>query len=459
MLDAIRELGLELHVVFNKGAVMVLPPQVNKATGLGAALAELKLSPHNAVGVGDAENDHAFLAACECAVAVANALPALKDRADFVTRGDHGAGVEELIDHILADDLAAAGERLRRHDVLLGKREDGAEERFSPYGVNVLAAGSSGSGKSTLTTGLLERLAGAGYQYVVIDPEGDYSTLEGAIALGEPRRAPSAQEVLGLLETPGENAVVNLLGVMLEARPAYFTALLPRLQELRSRTGRPHWVVVDEAHHLMPADWRPTPEMMPKETGGMLYITVHPDRVAAAAVESVHLLLAVGKEPEKTLEAFCQAAGRTPPPPRPVELATGEMLVWRPQSDAPPARVRSEPPRTERVRHSRKFAEGSLGPERGFAFRGPEGKLNLKAQNLVVFLQTADVVDDDTWMHHLKQRDYSRWFREGIKDEDLAAEVERIEGRAGASPKEGRVAVREAVEKRYTPPVDPPSGM
>ena len=111
VLDAIRELGLELHVVFNKGAVMVLPPQVNKATGLAAALAELKLSPHNVVGVGDAENDHAFLAACECAVAVANALPALKERADFVTRGDHGAGVEELIDHLVADDLAAAGGR------------------------------------------------------------------------------------------------------------------------------------------------------------------------------------------------------------------------------------------------------------------------------------------------------------------------------------------------------------
>ncbi len=71
---------------------MVLPPQVNKATGLAAALAELKLSPHNVVGVGDAENDHAFLAACECAVAVGNALPAVKDGALISSRdGDHGA--------------------------------------------------------------------------------------------------------------------------------------------------------------------------------------------------------------------------------------------------------------------------------------------------------------------------------------------------------------------------------
>ena len=48
-------------MIFNKGAVMILPSGVNKATGLAAALEELGLSPHNVVGVGDAENDHAFL--------------------------------------------------------------------------------------------------------------------------------------------------------------------------------------------------------------------------------------------------------------------------------------------------------------------------------------------------------------------------------------------------------------
>jgi hydroxymethylpyrimidine pyrophosphatase-like HAD family hydrolase len=82
VLEVIRELGLELEIVFNKGAVMVLPPGVNKASGLVAALAELGLSLHNSVGVGDAENDHAFLSLCEVSVAVAaNALPALKEPA------------------------------------------------------------------------------------------------------------------------------------------------------------------------------------------------------------------------------------------------------------------------------------------------------------------------------------------------------------------------------------------
>jgi HAD superfamily hydrolase (TIGR01484 family) len=458
VLDAIRKLGLELHVVFNKGAVMVLPPQVNKATGLGAALTQLKLSPHNTLGVGDAENDHAFLSACECAVAVANALPAVKDSADFVTDGDHGAGVAELIDHLVADDMAVAGPRLRRHDVLLGVRADGAAERIEPYGLNILVAGSSGSGKSTLTTGVLERLEGSGYQYVVIDPEGDYSSLEGAVILGDPSRAPLMEEALSILEEPGRNAVVNLLGVALERRPAYFTSFLPRLLELRARTGRPHWIVVDEAHHLMPANWTPAPQTLPREIGGMLYITVHPDAVASAVLKSVNLLLSVGTEPGKTVAAFCKAADHKTPALQPVELAAGETLAWRTDSVAAPVRVRSEPPRGERVRHSRKYAEGSVGPERSFTFTGPAGKLNLKAQNLVVFLQMADGVDDESWMHHLRRNDYSRWFRDAIKDVELATEAAGIEGRKNANPQESRAAIRAAVEKRYTLPADKASG-
>jgi HAD superfamily hydrolase (TIGR01484 family) len=105
VLKAIEELGLELQVIFNKGAVMVLLSGVNKATGLAAALKEMGLSAHDVVAVGDAENDHACLASAGCAVAVANALPALKERADFTTRGDHGQGVAELIDELVATDL------------------------------------------------------------------------------------------------------------------------------------------------------------------------------------------------------------------------------------------------------------------------------------------------------------------------------------------------------------------
>jgi hydroxymethylpyrimidine pyrophosphatase-like HAD family hydrolase len=105
MLAAIHDLGLEWHIIFNKGAVMALPADVTKATGLAPALAALGISHHRTIGVGDAENDQAFLRACGLAVAVANALPSVKDMAHVVTDGRHGIGVAELIDRAIAGEL------------------------------------------------------------------------------------------------------------------------------------------------------------------------------------------------------------------------------------------------------------------------------------------------------------------------------------------------------------------
>lgn len=458
-LQAIHDLGLELHVIFNKGSVMVLPSGVNKATGLHAALAELQLSPHNVVGVGDAENDHAFLGACECAVAVGNALPALKERADLVTTGKRGAGVTELIDAMIVDDLAAVAPKLARHHIPLGERDGGGPEGIEPYTGGLLVTGTSGSGKSTLTTGLLERLSASGYQFVIVDPEGDYTELGFAVALGSPDRAPLVEEVLDVLRDPARNAVVNLLGVALEHRPGYFDELLPRLVESRSRTGRPHWIVIDEAHHLLPTGWQPSEKHLPTELHGTVTITVHPESVAPAVIERVDVLLAIGEHPAKTVKDFCKTVGKKPPRvPDAGRLPSGDAILWRPGSDAA-VLVHTVPPKSERKRHSRKYSEGNLGPARSFYFRGPEGTLNLRAHNLVLFLQMAEGVDDETWEFHRKQGDYSGWLRDQVKDPALAEEVAGIEEDASRDPKATRAAVRAAIEKRYTLPADKPSGL
>ena len=104
VLTAIRDLGLELQIIFNKGAVMVLPSNINKATGLMTALARMGIPAHNVVGIGDAENDYEFLVACGCAVAVDNAVPALKEVADWVTQA-RGSGVVELARLLVEHDL------------------------------------------------------------------------------------------------------------------------------------------------------------------------------------------------------------------------------------------------------------------------------------------------------------------------------------------------------------------
>jgi len=127
ILAVIRELGLELQVIHNKGAAMVLPSGIDKGAGLLAALAEMSISQRNAVAIGDAENDHALLAACECGVAVANSIETLRRRADLTTAAPNGRGVEEVIDRILRDDLRGVPSRLTRQPSPLGSAPDGVQ--------------------------------------------------------------------------------------------------------------------------------------------------------------------------------------------------------------------------------------------------------------------------------------------------------------------------------------------
>jgi 3-deoxy-D-manno-octulosonate 8-phosphate phosphatase KdsC-like HAD superfamily phosphatase len=428
---------------------------VNKATGLTAGLLQLGLSPHNCVAIGDAENDHTFLSAAECGVAVSNALEVLKERADWVTKGDHGRGVEELIDHLIEDDLASFNGKLQRHAILVGKTAAGEERRLDPFGVNLLIAGSSASGKSTVTTGLLERLEAKGYQFLIVDPEGDYSTLNGASVLGDVTRAPLVEEVLDQLKTPTNNVVVNLLGIPLDQRPAFFDSLFPRLQSLRVAKGRPHWILVDEAHHLLHAQWKPAEQTLSGQKMGMTLVTVHPESVSKSALEKVNAAIVLGERPDKTLTAFCASANQ-PLPLAPEQLSRGDVLLWEAGHEEV-AVVHIDPPKTERRRHSRKYAEGNLGPDRSFYFRGPEKKLKLKAQNLAIFLQMAEGLDDETWLFHLQQGDYSNWFREGIKDDDLASDAEKVEA-AELSAEESREAIRAAISSRYTLPSEKATG-
>jgi hypothetical protein len=379
-----------------------------------------------------------MLAASECGVAVANSLDALKERADLVLRSARGEGVEELIDRLLDDGLRSVV--VARHALLLGVRRDRTEVRISAAGRRVLIAGPPGSGKTTAALGFLERVISAGYQCCVVDPEGDYQDVEGLVTIGTSERAPTCDEILELLSRPEVHLAVSLLGVPLEDRPRLFDALLPRLQEMRVRTGRPHWVVIDEAHHMFPSSWQPAPLTLPRELGGVLLITIHPERVSTAINEVVDTVMAVGAMPEQTLAPFLDDA-KVPQ----VELQPGEVLCWSNGTVEPLSLV---PGTAQHRRHRRKYAAGDLDQE-AFVFRGPEGKLHLRAQNLSIFLQMADGVDAATWEHHLRHGDYSRWFREAIKDEDLAAEAQRIEKDAAMK---SRDEIRDAIENRYTLP-------
>jgi hydroxymethylpyrimidine pyrophosphatase-like HAD family hydrolase/energy-coupling factor transporter ATP-binding protein EcfA2 len=372
VLEVIREMSLELQIIFNKNAVMVMPSGTNKGSGLQAALGELELSPHNIVAAGDAENDHAFFGLCECSVAVSNALPALKEKADWVTAHSHGAGVEELIEVLLKNDLRDLTPRLQRHEIELGTAEDGRTCTLPAYGSRLLIAGPSGSGKSTTVAAIVERLCQIGYQVCLIDPEGDYDDFDPLATLGGPDHVPATSEILDALKDPKRSLSVNLLGVPLADRPTFFQSLLMRLQELRLKTGRPHWIVIDEAHHLLPAELATGGLTVPKDLESFALVTVHPDQLSLAILSSVSGLIAVGGEPERVIEQFNSGTLAKPGlDPRMVHQAPGDgVLVWQFGDTGGPRSVKVKRASSELRRHQRKYAVGELGHDRSFYFGG-----------------------------------------------------------------------------------------
>jgi hypothetical protein len=178
VLEVIRELELPLVELFNRQRLMVLPQAVSKATGLREAARALRLSLHNALAVGDAENDHDLLGVCEVGVAVAWGSAALQRAADEVIAGDGPPAVAEFIRRVSAQPGLPVAERGPHRRLHLGLRPGGEPLSLAMRGRNMLIAGDPQSGKSWVAGLLCEQLILHHYCVCVIDPEGDYTTLE-----------------------------------------------------------------------------------------------------------------------------------------------------------------------------------------------------------------------------------------------------------------------------------------
>lgn len=451
ILEIIRKHGLELKIIFNRSAVMVLPAGINKAFGTKYVLRKIGMSPHEIVAVGDSENDHSLLHLAECPVAVANALDPIKEAAAFVTRSAAGEGVAELIDKLVGDDLKDVDARLIYRHITLGTRLDETVVRVPPYGPNILVAGPSGSGKSTFAAGFIERLIEKSYQVCIVDPEGDYVAVQSLVTIGDQGRTPSVNEILGVLQDPDVSVNVNLLGVPLIDRPHVFTELFLNLQAMRARTGRPHWLVLEEAHHLLPAAWENAALSLPQRLGETLLITVHPNQVASAVLSMVDVAIAVGQSPLDTLQELATVLGKLPFSLLPGQLTNpgGEVTCWLIQSGQDPFPMQVTRGKADRIRHFRKYAVGDL-KDQSFWFRGPKQKHNLSAPNLNWFCHIGRGIDEETWLFHLRRNDYSRWIRDSVKDKELAEVVRQVEDQGNLARPDTRTRICDAIEAKYS---------
>lgn len=453
VLEAVQTSGLEHQIIFNRGALMIVPSGVSKASGLRAALREQGYSPRSTIGVGDAENDHAFLRECEFAVAVNDAVPMLKREVDWVTNGVGGDGVVELVDQVLNDDLRSREAGQRHPGVRLGQTLSGEAIHFAPGRENILVSGPSGTGKSRAMLGLLERATRLGYQVCIIDPEGDYSGLSLLVSIGDDHSVPNVGEVLQLLREPDLNVRVNLIALPFASRPSFLADLYERLHHFRSSMGRPHWIIIDEAHHLLPvAPDQKSHAVIQMPIKGLVMVTVHPAFVARPVLDQIDTIIALGPASEQIISGFCQATGRETAAFSEPSSRCDDALWWQVDRGAKPLWLSLDPTRTQHIRHKRKYAIGDVGIVRSFYFRGPESNTSIRAENVLSFASKASIVDDETWTFHLFRGDYSRWVSEVINDRVCARAIARVESSRDLTPTESRKRVIDMLLDRYTLP-------
>jgi len=208
-------------------------------------------------------------------------------------------------------------------------------------------------------------------------------------------------------------------------------------------------LILDEAHHLMPVDWQPPAELLPADWFNVILITVNPDSLPLTVLNRVSTVTIVGSDANDMLQAFGSATKKVVPLLPPPDLNTGEVWQCNLADNVPPIRYDAMQSTREHTRHRRKYAEGQLAPEKSFYFRGPNGNLNLRAQNSILFCQIAEGIDDETWLYHLRRNDFAHWFRDSINDEDLAAEAELAAVDVDSTASLSKSQIVAAIQRNY----------
>ncbi|HUK72245.1 MAG TPA: HAD hydrolase family protein [Streptosporangiaceae bacterium] len=294
-LAVIRELGLDCQLVRNRSELMILPAGVTNGTGLLEALAVVGLSRHNAIGVGDAENDHSLLDVCEVGVAVANAVDAIRAHADIVLTLPDGQGVAEL----LRGPLLSGRDHVypRRWQLTLGTDDQGQAVTLPASQLNVAICGGSGQGKSYLAGLILEQLVQLGYCVIVFDPEGDHrglGELPGVyVTGGQEARLADPADIVCLLRQGYASVVIDLSHLDAVGQAGYAARLTGEVEAHRAATGLPQWVAVDEAHG--PIGRSGAAHSMFNPAGkGYLLVTWQPEELSSDALAALDAVITLG---------------------------------------------------------------------------------------------------------------------------------------------------------------------
>ena len=431
LLETIQALELPLVLLFNRSRVMTLPQGISKATGLHVALNMLRLSARNSVAIGDAENDHALLQLAEVGAAVEWGSAALRAAADVVVPGAGPAAVAEYVRQLAARGRLPVPARARRR-LTLGYTEDGREFSLAVRGRNILIAGDAKSGKSWIAGLLCEQLILHGYSLCVIDPEGDYRSLEavpGVAVLGGEDPPPMPRDLLRALRYPDRSVVIDLSHVMHDEKINYIRSILPAINAMRRRTGVPHRIVVDEAHYFLhDADAH---DLLDLDTNGYMVVTYCASRLPKELLAATEVMLVTCESNPAEIDALCQRceACRKVEDARPRWSALAHLAVG--QAVALPITEESGGELkmftigqrlTPHVRHRQKYVDVPVMESRAFQFAA-NGAPPRRARTLRQFVDALEGTAPAALAGYVRRGDFSRWVADVFGDNALADEL------------------------------------
>ena len=453
-LDVLRQLELPLILAFNRGRLMVLPQAVAKSTGLRQALGALRLSIHNTIGIGDAENDHDLLDACEVGVAVAWGSRALRGVADEVIDGAGPVAVGDYIRRVSRQPRLSAAQMGRRR-LLLGHCHNGNPISLAIRGRTVVIAGEPGTGKSWLAGLLCEQLILQGYCLCIIDPEGDYRSLEAlpsVITLGGDDPPPSAREIVKALRHPDVSVILDLSKMPHHTKTMYLNTLLPLLITLRRRTGLPHKILLDEAHYYLGGP--DANRLIDAELAGYILVTYRVSGLAESIRATTDAVVMVTRETDPheaaTLLGMCRPQPATSANIfRDIAANEAALLPGAEESQGQVRRFRLAPRLTSHVRHQTKYLDMPVLDEQAFVFTD-NGRQGPRAHTLKEFMGLLSAFPPERIRGHLARHDFSRWLADVFRDHPLAGHVRELERRAATEDAKMLAAdIAQSIRARY----------
>jgi hydroxymethylpyrimidine pyrophosphatase-like HAD family hydrolase len=457
LLEVIRALELPLVLLFNGGRVMTLSQSVSKASGLQAALQTMRLSARNTLGIGDRENDHELLRLAEVGMAVEWGSAALRAMADMVVAGSGPHAVAGVLTEVARTGLLPVPARARRR-LRLGFTEDGRELSLAVRGRNILVGGDAKSGKSWVAGLLCEQLILHGYSVCILDPEGDYRSLEalpGVMSLGGEDPPPTPKDLFRALRYPDRSVVIDLSRRPHDEKMRYIRGLLPMLNGMRQRTGLPHRIVLDEAHYFLHEE--DARDLLDLERHGYIIVTYCASRLPVELLATTEVMIVTCESNPAEIDALCRRCSGCGS----IERNRWSMLgrVRCGQAVVLPVTAEAEgdlrlftigPRLTPHVRHREKYVDVPVTELHAFAF-GPNGQRSThRARTLRQFVLELESRSLPQLEPFIRRSDFSRWIADVFGDRALAAELRVLEDRYRAAAHPEIVSeIAGAIRARY----------